>query len=199
MDVVSDIEIIEDVDRAVYRRLDGTVQKYGAPTEYYDVLGHQPDKKALARLDKEIPLIWIKRPGPPTESDVAGTPQRKFEVKTRDGQNNPETYDVIVGGDIFDLLYEIRYITFHEDDERAVLAQICTLFPRFGVLLDGPASRGPFFFVRTASISVPGIRENELGGLIRVEARNVTIGEYIEAEAPAITDIRHEIEAVKEI
>jgi hypothetical protein len=177
----------------------GSGNTFGRDSEYYDVLGHQPDKKALARLDQEIPLIWVKRTGPPSESDVAGTPQRKFEVKTRDGQSNPETYDVIAGGDIFDLPYEIRYITFHEKDERAITTQIATLFPRFGVSLNGPASRGPFFFVRTASISVPGTRENELGGLFRVEARNVTIGEYIEAEAPAITDIRHEIEAVKEI
>lgn len=177
----------------------GSGNTFTRDSEYYEVLGHQPDKKALADLDQEIPLIWIKRTGPPSESDVAGTPQRKFEVKTKDGQDNPETYEVIAGGDIFDLPYEIRYITFHENDERAIAAQIGTLFPRFGVSLNGPASRGPFFFVRTASISVPGIRENELGGLFRVEARNVTIGEYIEAEAPAITDIRQEIEAVKEI
>jgi hypothetical protein len=199
MDVTTDIEILEDVDRAVYQRIADIVQKYGAPTEFYQILGHQPDRKALAELDKEVPLIWIKRMGAPEESDVGGTPQRKFKVKTRDAEDNPATYDVIAGGDIFDIPYEIRYISFHENDERAIASQLMTLFPRFGVTLSGPGGKGPFFFVRTASISVPGTREKELGGLIRVEARNVTLGEYIEAEAPAITEIRPEIRAVEEI
>ena len=191
MNPAADIATIKDVDRAVYVHLKDQIQKDGAPTEYYDVLGHQPDSKALAQLDEQIPLIWIKRKGPPKHSTKVGsTPQHFFEVATEDGEGNPLTYKEIKGGVKCDMTYEVRYICFHEDDERAMTVQLNERFPRHGVALTGPGGNGPFWFELSLATDVPGIRENELGGLYRVIATNVVLGEReISGDVPAITEI----------
>ncbi len=166
--------------------------------EYYQVLGHQPDSKALSQLDDQIPLLWIMRKGPPSPSDEIGsTPQHFFEVKTIDGEDNPATYTEIKGGVKSDLTYEVRYITFHEDDERAMTVQLAERFPRHGINLFGPGGNGPFWFETAIATDVPGTRPNELGGIYRVVAKGVPLGEREVATIPAILDIESIIEAEK--
>ena len=191
MNVAEDIATIEDVDRAVYEHLENLIQTADNPSLFYDVLGHQPAKKALAELDKQKPLIWIKRQGPPAPSDKTGsTPESFFEVATKDGEGNPLTYKEIKGGSKNDLTYNVRYICFHEDDERAMTVQLSERFPRHGVALTGPGTKGPFWFELALATDVPGLRKDELGGIYRIVATDVTLGEREQpAAVPAIIEI----------
>lgn len=196
MNPAFDIATITDVDRAVYLHLYSQIITAGNPAVHYQVLGHQPDSKALANLDNQNPLIWIKRKGPPKHSVKTGsTPQHFFEVATIDGEGNPLTYKKVKGGVKCEMTYEVRYICFHEDDERAMTVQLSERFPRHGVALSGPGGKGPFLFDLALSTEVPGIRKNELGGLYRIVAGNVVLGEREIEDTPAITEIDWTVEA----
>lgn len=183
-----DIATVEDVDRAVYLALFDQVQKAGLPTEFYEVFGHQPDAKVKAKLDDHVPLLWIKRIGAGRRSDVVGG-RDLMTRKTGEVMGVP-TYESVKSGQAHDLEYEVRYITFHESDERAIVAQMGTIFPFDGFELKGPSDEG-YFFERLFTAEVPGERENELGGLLRIEAQHVWIGDRIDvASVPAITDLQ---------
>ena len=197
MNPATDIATIQDVDRAVYTHLLNQIITAENPLEFYQILGHQPDSKALAQLDEQIPLIWIKRKGPPKHSTKIGsTPQYFFEVATEDGEGNPLTYKKVKGGVKCEMTYEIRYICFHEDDERAMTVQLNERFPRHGVALTGPGGNGPFWFELALATDVPGNRENELGGLYRVVATGVILGEReISGDVTAIKEIDWTTEA----
>lgn len=198
---ILEVDQITAVDRAIYLRLFDAVEKPSGSV-FYDLLGHQPDKKVLGKLDEEIPLIWIQRKGGGEASDVGSTPQTIYRPATFDSNDppNPLTYDAFEGSSIVDLTYEIRYIAFHEDDERAMSAQLRSLFPTHGIALYGPNDEGPFWCEVSLFTDVPGLRPKEIGGILRVIVRHVSIGgRPVETAVPAITSVEFDIEAVPEI
>ncbi len=191
MTIVDDIATITDVDRAIYIALFDKIEVFpgGAPT-YYEVAGVQPLKKLKSRLQEDVPLIYIRRRSGLQAGEVVGTGQVTHVVKTVDGEGNPTSYDEVTGGTIGDISYEVRYMSFDEDDDRAITAQIAPLFPVRGTELQGPGGKGPFYFDFQLHTDVPGLRKYELGGLFRIIARHVCIGDRVTREAAAITDLQ---------
>lgn len=201
MNIVQDIATLRDIDHAVYTSLAGKIVTYDdretpTPTEFYKVFGVQPDKIYEAALDKDEPRIRIIRKGglkPGATGSAFGA--ITHVVKTVDGNGKPLTYDEVKDGSIGDISYDVRYISFHENDDVAIVAALTALYPVNGIEYDGPGSLGPFLFERQFHTDNLRRRKSELAGLFRIIARDICIGQRVTGEAHAITDLRQTIEA----
>ena len=201
MNIVQDIATFEDIDDAVYLSLFNKVVTYAdkdtpIPTEFYKVFGVQPDAVYNSQREGDIPRIRVIRKGglqPGATGSAAGS--ISHVVKTRDGNDNPLTYDEVTGGSIGDILYDVRYISFNENDDIAIIAALTAFYPVNGIEYDGPENLGPFLFERQFHTDNLRRRKGELAGLFRIIARDICIGKRVTREAQAISDLNHTEEA----
>lgn len=201
MNIVQDIATLEDIDRAVFISLDGKIVTYAdkdtpSPTEFYKIFGVQPDKVYEAALDKDEPRVRIIRKGglqPGATGSAFGA--ITHVVTSVDGGGNPLTYDEVKDGSIGDISYDVRYISFHENDDIAIIAALTALYPVNGIEYDGPSTLGPYLFERQFHTDNLRRRKGELAGLFRIIARDICIGQRVTREAAAITDFTQTIEA----
>ncbi len=206
MNIVQDIATLEEADRSVYLHLFDQIVTYAdkdtpIPTQFYKIFGVQSDEVPEDVLDKDEPRIRIVRRSGVELGSVGSSGLITWVASSFDTEDPPNalTYDKVKGGSIGDISYDVRYKSFHETDDRAIVAQLAERFPNRGIEIQGPGTQ-KFYFDLIFNTDVLGRRrKGELGGILRIIARDINIGERIVGQTVAITDLQYTVEATTQL